>query len=214
MQVSILGIIFHEFDVGFTDILLFLACSYFLYKLIKHNSQKESIYIFTGLAFSSLFGAFFHFFFPLKATTFAGMVMWSSVAISIGLIIFGILNLCIEQFFQQKSVYKLLVYVYLTIYFLYFFFFSHAYLTIIIFYGPSLLLLGLVAMYNYLKMDKKSIYLLIGVILSFFAAYIQVSKISINEVYFNYNSLYHIIQLIGIYYFYIYFKSVSVLKLK
>jgi hypothetical protein len=209
MQVSLLGLTFHEFDVGMTDVILFLFCLFFLYQLFKYKAKKEALLIFLGLTASSLFGALFHFFFPLKATTPDGFFVWSLVALSIGLIIFGALSYTVKAFSKNKKLYWAVPIIYVGVFIAHFFFVSYTYPGIILFYGPSILLLGVLAVVKLFHTDHVYSYLLGGVILSFLAAFVQVSKINIHPEYFNFNSLYHSIQLVGIYSMYLFFMKIK-----
>lgn len=209
MQVSLLGLTFYEFDVGMTDVILFLFCFFFLYQLLKYKAENEALLIFLGLTASSLFGALFHFFFPLKATTSSGFFMWSLVALSIGLIIFGALSYSVRAFSKNNKLYWSIPLIYVGVFITYFFFVSHTYPGIILFYGPSILLLGILAGVKLFRTEYVYGYLLGGVVLSFLAAYVQVSHINIHPEYFNFNSLYHSIQLVGIYCMYLFFMKIK-----
>ena len=209
MQISLFGLTFHEFDVGMTDVLLFLFCLFFLYQLLKYKAEKEAVLIFLGLTTSSLFGALFHFFFPLKATTPPGFFVWSLVALSIGLIIFGALSYTVKVFSKNKKLYWLAPLIYVGVFMTHFFFISYTYPGIILFYGPSILLLGIVSCIKLFKTEYIYGYLLSSVLLSFLAAFVQVSHINIHPEYFNFNSLYHAIQLIGVYCMYLFFIKIK-----
>ncbi len=205
MDVTLWGIIFHEFDVGITDFALFFFCGYFLYRLIKARAERPSLLIMGGLAGSALVGAFFHFFFPQKAETPLGFFVWSLVALAIGCVIFGVLLYALRTRFRQRVVYLAVPWIYVGAYALYFFFVDYHYPGIILFYGPSVLLLGWVAIAGVSQQRRFHVYLLCGVILSVMAALVQLFRVSVHPVYFNFNSLYHVIQLAGVYCIYLFF---------
>lgn len=214
MTLTVFGITLHEFDVGLTDLILAIFCIYWLLLLLKNTADRSAIIIFWGLISSSILGAVFHFFFPLKAETTAGAIMWVMVAVSIGLIIFGMLKLIIGSLNLKSKFWQTAPYVYVVLYLSYFSFISYAFPSIILFYGPTVTLLGLVAFIKFLKGEQLYKHLLIGVILTLIAAGVQVLKLDIHPQYFNFNSLYHTIQLVGLYYFYHFFKTQGNLSLK
>ncbi|MDH5404685.1 MAG: hypothetical protein OEY49_19440, partial [Candidatus Heimdallarchaeota archaeon] len=73
---------------------------------------------------------------------------------------------------------------------------------VIIEYAPSMVLVLIFKIYSLIVWnDPSSIWIIIGVIISFISAAIQASKFSLHK-HFNHNDIYHVVQMIGIYFFY------------
>ena len=90
-------------------------------------------------------------------------------------------------------------------------FITQNFLLAILNYLPALIFLLIVVIIKYL--DNKESYFLwiaIGILLSFFAAFVQQAKIGINPYYFNYNSTYDLIEAIAL--FLIFFGAKKLLK--
>src|SRR3989344_7419783 len=79
--------IIHEPDVAITDLILFIESILFAWLFYKQTSnhfllRKLLILLFLSLGASSFIGALFHAFFPAKATTAEGFIVWILVAFS------------------------------------------------------------------------------------------------------------------------------------
>ncbi len=74
---------------------------------------------------------------------------------------------------------------------------------VIAFYVPVLAIVFITYFYGYFVLARTpAIYVIIGIIISFSAAFIQQKKVGLHK-HFNHNDLFHIIQLVGLYLIYI-----------
>ena len=74
---------------------------------------------------------------------------------------------------------------------------------VIAFYAPVLVIVLLSYVYGYLVlMRTPAIYVIIGVVVSFIAAFVQHKKLVLHK-HFNHNDLFHVIQLVGLYLLYV-----------
>jgi|SRR3989344_3626499 len=187
--------IIHEPDVAITDLILFIESILFAWLFYKQTSnhfllRKLLILLFLSLGASSFIGALFHAFFPAKATTAEGFIVWILVAFSIGVTastIWCINSLLVKgnKFIKITLLFSLL---YLAIFMYVVIFIDYRFPIIMIFYIPPMIVLAFISFY------KSYFYLLFGILLSFVAALIQYFQISIHPTIFNYNALYHLIQ--------------------
>lgn len=207
MTVTLLGFDLHEFDVGLSDLILSLLAIYFLFKLYSVWSPRSILCIFIWLVLSSFLGAIFHFFFPLKVQTWTWFIVWIGVALSIVMVSYGILSYLISQDFSR--IHHFLTYipsVYCLFFIVSFLWVNQSYSLVIAFYTPIVVLLWVYWIYSlHVKKDVNFIFLITGVIFSLLAWVIQILKITPNLEYVTYNTFYHIVQGIGIYFIFIFF---------
>jgi hypothetical protein len=216
MTIDLFGIPIHEFDVAITDLLLFAESAIFIYFLWQKQStqtvlRRLLILLFLALGASSLLGALFHAFFPAKATTTGGFTFWMLVAASIGITACALW--CINALvFKGKNFFKMIlpfVVFYMVAFMYVVFFINYQFKTIILFYAPPMIILGLVSLMKFFRdHDFAWIGVFVGVMLSFVAATIQYLQISIHPVYFNFNAFYHVIQGISLGVIFLSFRSV------
>ena len=215
-MITIYGIQIHEFSIAITDFILFiesivLAC--LLYKqggkrLSSKTIQGLGSFLFLLLGTSSLLGALFHAFFPGKAESPDGFVIWMLTTVAIGLVAVTILYVIVFVL-KNKSVSRtinILAPIFFLFYMYTIFFVDYHYPTVIKFYVPTILLWGIVGLWKSV-VEKKAVwfYLLTGIALSIIAAGIQALHISLDPTYFNFNTLYHIIQCIALIFLYYFF---------
>lgn len=215
MTINFLGITLHEFDVAITDLLLFAESVIFVYFLLQKQSTQTLlrhllILLFLALGASSLLGALFHAFFPAKATTTGGFIFWMLVAASIGITASTVW--CINGLiFKGQKFFKMIL-PFIVLYFITFmyivYFIDYQFKTIILFYAPPMIVLALISLVNFIRDHNFAWFgVFIGVILSFVAAATQYFQISIHPLYFNFNSLYHVIQGISLAVIFLSFRS-------
>ena len=205
MTVNLFGISLHEFDVAITDLLLFIELIVFAYILHRERLSRTMpgrliTSLFLALGASSFLGSFFHAFFPLKAETAIGLIVWMFVAVSIGAAAF--VMSCIDALIFGGRVLLRRSLPAIGLYFLTFgyaiLFVDYRFKTIILFYLPPMIMLFFMSAAKFLR-EKTYAWLgvSVGVILSFVAAGIQYLQISLHPIYFNYNALYHTVQGVG-----------------
>ncbi len=218
MIIHLFGIPIHEFDVAITDFLLFIESALFAYFLYKNQSSQTLlrrflVLLFLALGISSLLGAFFHAFFPDKATTAGGFAVWMLVAASIGVTACAVW--CINAFiFKGQKFFKIVlpfVLLYLVIFMYVVFSIDYQFKTIILFYAPPMMVLALLSLVKFFREHIRSWgSVFVGVILSFVAATVQYLHISIDPVYFNFNALYHVIQGVSLAIIFLSFRSLLI----
>ena len=214
MTLDVFGLKLHEFDVAGTDLLLCLEAVFFSVLLAHEQTAHPKLRsfvatLFAWLALSSLLGAVFHAFFPEKAATSGGYLVWMLTGISIGLTASAVW--CINAYLMNhrvlKNVLPSLVPVYLLAFIYVLFFVDYHYRTIIAFYAPPVVILAILAVWTWLKHRTADwLYLVLGTGLSFAAAVVQVLKIGLHPVYFNFNALYHLIQGVALVFLFVSFR--------
>lgn len=192
-----------ELDVMITDYILVLE-SLVLAFLIFRQSDKSSLktnafYLFLSLALSSLLGGTYHGFFTINQIS--GLIIWKLSMISIGLVALFSWRLASDLILNKK--YGRLVYRLSTIefaaYALYVIFVDHSFRIAIINYLPSTIFLLSAFVVSYIKSRNTALLLgVFGLVLTFIAAWIQQAQISLHPLYFNYNSLYHLVQAVAL----------------
>ncbi len=214
-MINILGVHVYEFSVAVTDFILFIESFLFTYFLYKQKTsqillRRFFILLFLSLSTSSLLGAIFHAFFPQKTATINGFVVWILIAVSIG--ITASLVWCINGIILKGNkllkiilpfaILYLLTFIYVLLYV------NYQFKTVIIFYVPPMIIFALISLIQFLKNHLSAwLYLFLGIIISFIAAIIQYLQISLNPVYFNFNSFYHLIQGIALIIIFLSFRS-------
>lgn len=191
-----------------TDYLITAACLFFAYRLyIRYKADGQKSILLWSLAFSftavaSLAGGTYHGINAMIPDT-ALMVLWKTTIYSIGLAGLTMLAGTIIATFIEPVRVLLLIFVAAK-------FLSYAawmvnhnlFLYVIVDYASGMLLLLLLQVYSYYRRQgHKSNWLIAGVLVSFFAAAVQMSGFSLHK-HFNHNDLYHLIQLMGLFMFY------------
>lgn len=83
------------------------------------------------------------------------------------------------------------------------------FLYVIINYGGTMIISLLFLIFRYLQEDEQSVeYLIIGIVIAFIAAGIQQSGFKLHT-HFNHNDIFHVIQMIALYFFYLAAKEFS-----
>ena len=204
-----------EPDVTFTDYLLTLECTVFAYIIGRHGKPGSEyrfwfMLFFVSLALASLAGGTVHGFF-LDTTTLGYKIFWPFSLICIGMGAFtgwniaGIILLPLKrQFILTISEIILIVYCGFVL------LITQAFLTAILHFLPAALFLLAAFFILYRRERERTIMFGVwGFILTLFAPIFQQAKISIHEIYFNHNALYHAIQAVA---FYLIFRAARTLS--
>lgn len=189
-----------EPDVTFTDyglVILSVLLAVLLYRTNSKNKELKmfSILFFLSLAFASFFGGTAHGFFP-DTNAFVHIALWKLTLTSLGLAaLFSWVIAGNITFPKYKSVIFYLASLEFLVYVLYIIFINSEFKIAIYNYIPPtiFLLISLIEVYTRQK-DKLIGLGIVGILLTFIAAWIQQAQISIHSIYFNYNALYHLIQ--------------------
>ncbi len=190
-------------DVALTD--FFLVLETLILGLIILNIRikskiKLTIFLFyVSLALSSLIGGIVHGFFPYSGSL-ANLILWKATMICLGLV--SLFSWLIAGNIILPKYKKLILYIALLELFLYsaYIIFINSQFKIAIYnYFPAtiFLLISLCILY-FRKKDNTILLGIIGIILTFIAAWIQQAQISLHLVYFNHNAFYHVVQAIAL----------------
>lgn len=209
-----------EPDVTLTDYVIVIL-SALLAMLLYHKNSKDknfkilSVLFFLSLALASFFGGTVHGFFPNTAS-FIHITLWKLTLISIGLaalfswLISG--NIIFPKY--RKLIFCLASLEFLA-YILYILFVNSEFKIAIYNYIPPTIFLLISLVVVYIRRKDKQIGLgVIGILLTFIAAWIQQTQISLHATYFNHNALYHLIQAIALILIFIALKHISKNKVK
>ncbi len=199
MELPFLHLFLHEPDVALTDLALSIETCifafFFLRTSTKHSLRVVSIILFFFLSASSLLGALYHGFFPLRTETQAGWIIWIGTMLSIGgaatmvWILIGILTNTSLRWIVPSAVLLLCGYLLflLSIDF-------HFWVSIAFSVPPLLALLAVFVWKSFRDRSRAAIFGIIAIFLMFIASALQQMHIGIHPIYFNFNALYHLIQ--------------------
>lgn len=211
-MMTFLGMRIYEVNVAVTDFVLFLESGIFAWLLFRQGKRSLGVFLFAFLGISSFSGAIFHAFFPLKAESPGGLIIWIFTTASIGLVAVTVLHIVgrLSGSSVVSKVMRIAAPVFFACYAYALLFIDYGYLMVIKFYGPVILLLGVVAAAKYSTSRKAVLlYLLAGVGLSIIAGVVQSLHVNIGISYLDYNTLYHIVQGIGLVFLYLFFRKYS-----
>lgn len=152
--------------------------------------------LFLCLSASSLLGGIYHGFFPLKTSTTTGFIVWIATLWTIGGSAICLWALSLGK--TRPALWGLWI-----TYAAYVLFIDHRFLIGILFYLPPCLYFLLITTQKAVRSgDRKYVWGVIGLSLTFVSAAAQQMKIQIHPVYFGYNALYHLIQ--GVAFFFLF----------
>lgn len=202
MTLQIFGLPIHEFDVAATDVLLCLETGFFARVLFGHKfaapvPRRLFTAFFVFVSLSSLLGAFFHAFFPRKASTPEGFVVWILTALSVGVAasVVWYINVYLIKGEQVVRAARLATALFMLVYAYVLLFIDYRFMVVILFYLPPVIVLALISLFQAIRTRQPPWPLLLaGVILTFVAAGVQFLHLGIHPHYFNHNALYHLIQ--------------------
>jgi hypothetical protein len=194
-----------EPDVTLTDYALALECILFASLIYFLGDPKTPLrprfalfFAFIGLA--ALAGGTVHGFFPDSAM-FGYRILWTATLIAAGLAAFATWAVAARLWLSEKAE-RRLVNLALVQFFLYgvtVLFFSQEFWVALANYLPPTLFLLIVfyELHRHMRIHELRAGT-IGLVLTFVAAAVQHGRIAVHPVYFNHNSLYHVIQAIAL----------------
>ncbi|CDZ79041.1 hypothetical protein BN59_03357 [Legionella massiliensis] len=190
--------------VAITDYLLTLITLWFSFKIYQFQTNKKFIkslwlILFLTISLSSLFGGIIHEFCANMTVSCKGF--WTVVMLSIGITASScwILGGC--YIFNNRALSKWIVFIIFIslVYSIFIIFYSQNFAFAIYNYVPAIVFLFIANLVSFLKTKSTyCIWILMGILLSLLAAYIQHAAISIHLVYFNYNATYHLVQILAL----------------
>ena len=198
-----------EPDVTLTDYGLAIECMVLAGLIYAYGAWRNAlrfwfITFFIALGVAALIGGTFHGFFG-DQSSLGATVLWPATLVAIGMAALALWSIGATLIFSERvakrvfwgALFAFAVYVLLIL------FSSQVFWIAIINYIPAatFLLVALLVMYSRNGMS----YLLVGVggiVLTFIAATVQHTGISIHPRYFNHNALYHLIQAVALFLIY------------
>lgn len=199
-----------EPGVTLSDYLLAVVCAGFTWNLCWYG-LKNNLFnffwclLFSSIAISSIVGGTVHGFFSHESTL-AYQILWPTTLLFIGITasscwMLGGYMLGIDE--QIKKWIVLIGLVYL-VYVVTVIFYNQNFLVAIINYLPAITFLLMVAILRYMK--TKIIYygwIIIGILISFIATLAQQMQFSFHPIYFNHNTIYHLLEAVALYFIFI-----------
>jgi hypothetical protein len=177
----------HEPMTLATDYLLTIAAWIFGVRLWRINRNWALAFLFT--AAGSFFGGTYHGFFPVM-NPWAAIVLWKATVFAIGLASFF---LVIGNKRKLLPIALVLLIAYMS------WMITHSgFLWVIIDYGIALLIVGTLQL---MRRGPSTPWVLGSIALSVLGALVQMTRLSLAED-FNYNDLYHVIQLVALWLLY------------
>ena len=191
-----------------TDLILAGITAWFAYEINSWywerlmNVHWHFSRAFWMLALGALLGAISH---GIGPHLDAGIkdILWRLTTISIGLASFFLLMAAFHHVFEFSTVELLrwIAVIFLVIY-LIMIWRDPRFINVIRFYAPTMVFVLLVMVYSYFASSAEGTgWLIAGILVSFLAAGVQMSGFSLHK-HFNYNDIYHVIQMAGMYLLY------------
>src|SRR5262245_16087565 len=195
-----------EPDVTLTDYGLALECILFAALIYCYGDPKTSlrprfVLFFASIGLAALAGGTVHGFFPDPATS-GYRILWTATLIAAGLAAFATWALAARLWLSEKTERRLvtLVLIQFLAYGVTVLFFSQEFWIVLANYLPPTLFLLIVfyELQRHMRIHELRSGT-IGLVLTFVAAAVQHGRIAVHPVYFNHNSLYHVIQPIALF---------------
>ena len=148
------------------------------------------------LAIAAIAGGTFHGFID-SLDPLAAHILWKITLIAVGIATFSMLSAAILAFSNQRMILFALAAIQFCVY-IFFVARGNDFRIVIFDYVPAMILIVILA---YTAKAQSAGYILTAVLLSFVGAGIQSSNIQLHKN-FNHNDIYHVIQMIAMYFFY------------
>jgi hypothetical protein len=195
----------HEIDVALSDYAISFFTTIFAVSLLRSQAENAGarqwlVVLFLSLAVGAFFGGTTHGFFP-DNESLGNDILWPATMIAMGITALGAWNVGAALVFQSRLILlvSILSSIAFAIYCGYILFVSQAFIVAIVNYLPaSLFLLVAFGVVTYRTRSRLAFAGVCGVILTFVAAGIQQLKIAVHPDYLTYNTLYHLVQLAGL----------------
>ncbi len=203
------------FIVSLTDFLITALCMVFCWKLWTQPADKKKLnYNFFGLfcsiGIAALLGGIVHIYGEIKGDVLN--VLWMLTIINVGISSYNlwIVNMRLmlpDSLFRYGS---LIGRSFFGLYVLFVLFINHEYYVAIVSYIPAAALLFFILLMRSIR-ERNRYYLfgLGGLLLTFVAAVIQHYRLEVVALYLDHNSLYHIVQAVGLWGLYLFGSRVS-----
>lgn len=191
-----------------TDLILAGMTAYFAWELSAWywerfmNIHWHFTRLFWMLSLGALLGAVSHGIGPHLSPELRAII-WRLTTVSIGVASFFILMATLHHIFPFEAVrYLRWIAVVLLLGYLVLIWRDDRFINVIRFYAPTMIFMLAVMIYSYFTASAiGSGWMIIGILISFAAAGVQMSGFSLHK-HFNYNDIYHVIQMVGMYFIY------------
>lgn len=203
MTLELFGLTIHEADVALTDAGLALLGAWIAWQLWHHPSrgdvQGDGARINAALAVAALCGAIYHAAFPAVDGVRGGRSVWiattTAIALATGSMLILAMRLLVPRLEQRTLIAGVLVAAFVgTIAFV-----DPSYRTVVLFYGPVLLLLLVASVREARRSGHGGWWRIVaGLVLSVVAAGLQQARVALHPVYADHNALYHLVQAVAL----------------
>jgi hypothetical protein len=214
VTLELFGVTIHEADVALTDVGLALLGGWIAFSLggmhPRTDVQTYGARINAALAVAAFGGALFHAFFPAKVATASGRAMWlfttTAIAVATSYMLLLALRLVAPKWSYRKVAAVIVGIAFVgTIAFV-----DPSYRTVVLFYGPALLLLLAAATREAVRSTESAWWLVAGGLgLSVLAALLQQARVRLHPIYADHNALYHVVQAVALFVLYRGFARVT-----
>jgi hypothetical protein len=195
----------HQLGASFTDFGITLLCLIFWWKLWVISSEKKALrHNFLGLfgaaAVASCLGGIVHGFLPDaddKVTRF----FWILTLLCVGVSSYNLWMINLQLLFNDRLIRisrNIVRVLFLAYVFVLLFVTQEYYIAIISYIPPALILFLVLLLRTIRERDRYNSLGLVGLILTFVAAYIQQKQIALPSAYLDHNALYHVVQAFGL----------------
>jgi hypothetical protein len=203
VRLVLFGLTIHEADVALTDAALAVLGAWIAWRLWRHTARgpmhADGARINAALAAAALGGGLYHAFFPIVNGARGGRPLWIATTTAIALATAGMLTMALRllapSITQHVVISTALVAAFVgTIVFV-----DQTYRTVVLFYGPVLLLLLVAALREARRSRSRAWWMVAGgLVLSVVAAGLQQARVALHPVYVDHNALYHVVQALAL----------------
>jgi hypothetical protein len=189
----------HEKDVALTDFALAIECAIFvllIWKKVATSSYRTwLITLFLSISLGALFGGLTHGYFPDEATR-GNQMLWIATMLSIGISALACWNLAAEVLNAKWRLFHAAAAIEFIAYAAFVLAGWRAYKYVIADYVPAALFLLITSAIAVTRGSRALLAVVIGLLLTFVAAAIQLLHLSVPPV--SHNALYHVVQAIAL----------------
>ncbi len=203
------------FIVSITDFAITFLCMIFCWKLWtqpadKHRLNYNFLGLFAAAGIAALLGGIVHIFADRSSDLLK--TLWVLTLLNVGVSSYNlwIINMRLvltDSMFRYSAYFGRLFFL---VYILFVIFVNHEFYVAVIGYIPPAVLLFIILITRAIRTKNKFYYFgIAGLLLTFLAAFIQDKKIEYLNIYIDHNSLYHIVQALGLWGLYLFGSRVS-----
>ena len=191
--------------VVLSDLFLSIFCFVFAWKLWAKPAERRQLNwnffgLFSAIGVASFMGGVFHGYLEDGSTDLSKFV-WIGTLICVGVSAYNLwlidLYLVVGDglFSKGRRVFRILFVVYLV---LVIFVVQKFWVAILAYMPPAMTLFMILSVRTMRERNRYLVFGLVGLALTFLAGYIQHFRIGMHPVYMNHNTLYHLVQILGL----------------